>query len=55
LSNAWVKIPSKSDNITANPFVRCQKGLKNGKADSVAVWAKFLVAMKKATALAEVG
>ena len=56
LSNAWIEIPSKSGTVTANPFVRCQKRIRNGKADGVAVWTKFLVAMDKTpTKVAEVG
>jgi hypothetical protein len=47
LSNAWIEIPSESRTITANPFIRCQKRFKNGKADGVAVWAKLLLAMHK--------
>ena len=47
LSNAWIEIPTESCTVTANPFVRCLKRIKNGKADGVAVWAKFVMAMNK--------
>jgi len=45
LWKTWVEIPSESGTITADPFVRCRKRIKNGKADGVAVWVKVIIAM----------
>lgn len=56
LWTTWVEVPADSGTVKADPFVRCRKRLKNGKADNVAVWAKLVMAMhKKPTALAKVG
>jgi hypothetical protein len=45
LWTTWVEVPSKSGTIKADPFVRCRKRIKNGKASGIALWVKDIIAM----------